>query len=320
VAGARARAAGVRVGRRRVSSGLVDQLSAMVTDLRKMDDVAGGGSVLTMAQQTFAWVAGLLDRAAYDERTGHALHLVLAELGQLCGWSAWDAGQHELAQRYNIAALRAAHSANDRPFGAHILATMASHAARQGQPAEGGPFIETALAGTRGRATPALLAELYFRQAYVFATLRDTSACTAAISQARTQVERLTPEDDPPWLYWLDPAAIAVGAGDCLLLLGQPDQAAALLGEGIAQLGPPFVRDQQIYQTRLADALARPGKQRDLDAAAGLGMQAIDLAESLESHTGAGHLRDLYYQLRPYAKVPAVRDFVERARHFVEDR
>jgi hypothetical protein len=97
-------------------------------------------------------------------------------------------------------------------------------------------FIETALAGTRGRATPALLAELYFRQAYVFATLRDTPACTATISQARTQVEQLTPDDDPPWLYWLDPAAIAVGAGDCLLLLGQPDQAAALLGEGIAQL------------------------------------------------------------------------------------
>jgi hypothetical protein len=197
---------------------------------------------------------------------------------------------------------------------------MASHAARQGQPAEGVTFIETALTGTRGRATPALLAELHFRQAYVFATLGDTSACTTEIFQARTQVEQLTPDDDPPWLYWLDPAAIAVGAGDCLLLLGQPDQATALLSEGIAQLGTPFVRDQQIYQTRLADALTRPGKQRDLDAAAGLGMQSIDLAESLESHTGAGHLRDLYYQLRPYAKVPAVQDFVERARGFVEDR
>lgn len=35
-----------------------------------MDDVAGGGSTLTMAQHEFAWVAGLLDRASYDERTG----------------------------------------------------------------------------------------------------------------------------------------------------------------------------------------------------------------------------------------------------------
>jgi transcriptional regulator with XRE-family HTH domain len=43
---------------RRVASGLVDQFSAMVADLRRMDDAAGGGSVLTMSQQAFAWVTG----------------------------------------------------------------------------------------------------------------------------------------------------------------------------------------------------------------------------------------------------------------------
>ncbi|MGH4007824.1 MAG: hypothetical protein ACRDTH_06625 [Pseudonocardiaceae bacterium] len=305
---------------RRVSSELVGRLSAMVAELRRMDDVAGGGSMLAMAQQTFTWVAGLLDQASYGERTGRMLHVVLAELGQLCGWSAYDGGDHGLAQRYWVAGLRAAHTADDRPLGAHILATMANQAARQGQPAEGVTFIETALAGTQGRATPALLAELHFRQAYAFATLRDTSACTAAISQARTHVEQLKPDDDPPWLYWLDPAAIAVGAGNCLLLLGQPAQAATLLGEGIAQFSESFVRDRQIYTTRLADARARPGKQRDLDAAAGLGMQSIDLAESLDSHTGTGHLRDLYFRMQPHATVPAVREFLERARGFVEGR
>ena len=54
--------------------------------------------------------------------------------------------------------------------------------------------------------------------------------------------------------------------------------------------------------------------------AAGLGMRSIDLTESRDSTRGAGHLRDLYYQLRPYAKVPAAQDFVERARGFVEGR
>jgi hypothetical protein len=45
----------------------------------------------------------------------------LAELGQLCGWCGYDAGQPGLAQRYYITALRAAHSADARPLGAHIL-------------------------------------------------------------------------------------------------------------------------------------------------------------------------------------------------------
>ncbi len=303
---------------RRVSGEMVGRLSAMVAELRRMDDVAGGGSVLAMAQQAFAWVAGLLDRASYDEHTGRALHVVLADLGQLCGWSSYDAGDYGLAQRYYVAGLRAAHTADDRPLGAHILATMANQTARQGQPADAVTFIETALAGTRGWATPALLAELHFRHAYAFATIRDTSACTTAISQARTQIEQLKPDDDPPWLYWLDSAAIAVGAGNCHLLLGQAEQAADLLDEGIAQFSQTFVRDRQIYVTRLADARTRPGKQRDLDAAAGLGMQSIDLAENLDSNTGADHLRDLYSRLQPHGKVPAVRDFLERARGFVE--
>jgi len=184
---------------RRVSSGLTDRLTAMISKLRKMDDVAGGVSVLALAQQEFEWVAGLLDRALYDERTGRTLRIALAELGQLCGWAAYPAGQHALAQRYYVAALHATHSADDRPLGAHVLSFMAEQAARQGQPAEAVTLIQTALAGTRGRQTPSLLANLYTGQAYAFATLGDASGCTAALSQARTQIERLTPPAEPSW-------------------------------------------------------------------------------------------------------------------------
>jgi len=66
--------------------------------------------------------------------------------------------------------------------------------------------------------------------------------------------------------------------------------------------------------TRLAEARARPGKQRDLDASAALGMESIDLAETLDSNTGADHLRDLYLRLKPHSTVPAVREFLERAK------
>ena len=304
---------------RRVSGELVSRFSAMVAELRRMDDVAGGGSVLAIAQQLFAWVAGVLDRASYDERTGRALHIVLAELGQFCGWSAYDGGDYGLAQRYYVAGLRAAHTADDRPLGGHIVATMANQAIHQGKPTEAVTFIETALAGTRRRATPALLAELHLRQAQAFAASRDTSACTAAISQARTHAEQLKPDDDPTWLYWLDPTAITVNAGTYMLELGQPDQAVVLLDEGIAQFSAPFVRDRQIYVTYLADAWARPGKQHDLDAAVGLGMQSLDLTESLDSRRGAGHLRELCLRLKPYGKVPAVREFLERAKGLVKE-
>ena len=98
--------------------------------------------------------AELLDQASYDEPTGRRFHVVLAELGQLCGWAAYDDDQQCLAQRYYVTALRAAHSGDDRPLGAHILSCMAEQAARQGRPAEAVTLIETALAGVRGQQTP----------------------------------------------------------------------------------------------------------------------------------------------------------------------
>ncbi|MGH2776457.1 MAG: hypothetical protein ACRDJT_13625, partial [Actinomycetota bacterium] len=298
----------------RVSAALVDQLSAMIATLRTMDDAAGGGTVLSLAERSFGWVAGLLDEASYDDHTGRRLYIALAELGQLAGWVAHDAGRSELGQRYHVTALHAAHSADDRPLGAHILGCMADQAARHGRAAEAVTLIETAVLGIRGRATPRLLAELYIRKAYALATMEDGSACVAAVAKARTQVEQFKQDSDPRWLYWVTPAEITAGAGDCLLQLGQPDRATALLGGGIALFDESFARDRQIYLTHLADALARPGKQRDLEAATDRGLAAVHLAESLTSTRGIDCLRDLYRQMQPHASVPAVGDFLERAR------
>jgi len=192
---------------------------------------------------------------------------------------------------------------------------MAEQAARQGRPAEAVTLIETALAGVRGQQTPRLLAELHIRQACALAALRDVSACTTAVSRARVYVEPR--EEDPPWLYWVSPADITSFAGECLLQVGQADRAAVLIEEGIALFNESFVRDRQLYSIHLANALAQPGKC-DLDAAASRGMEAIRLAECLDSNRSTDLLRDLSHQLSPHAQVPAVRDFLERSREFAQ--
>ncbi|MGQ0775768.1 MAG: hypothetical protein ACT4NY_15340 [Pseudonocardiales bacterium] len=79
-----------------------------------------------------------------------------------------------------------------------------------------------------------------------------------------------------------------------------------------------FVRDRQLFTINLAETLAGPGRQRDLDAAATRGMEALRLTEGLDSTRTVDLLRDLSHQLSPHAKVPAVRDFMEQAREFVQ--
>lgn len=98
------------------------------------------------------------------------------------------------------------------------------------------------------------------------------------------------------------------------MLLGQPDQAAELIGQGLTMFDAPFDRDRTNYLIHHAESVAQPGRQRDLDAAAGTGMQAIEMAENLTSSRTVERIRGLAHQLTPHAAVPAVRDFLDRAR------
>jgi len=302
------------LGGDRVTPELADRLPSMIAELRRMDDVSGGDVVLSLAEREFSWVASLLDHASYDAPTARKLHLALAELGQFTGWVAHDAGLHALAQRYSIAALRAAHTAGDAALGAYILGSMAQQATERGLPAEAATLAETALMGTRGRQTPALLVCMHRVHAYAKAALRDGSGCAGAVAKAECWAEQIRPEEEPSRLYWVNRADIAAHNGRALLRLGRADEAVRRLADGVRQLDGSMVRDRQLFLADWAEALARPGRQRDLEEAASRGLEAVVLADGLCSTRSTERIRDLCRQLKPHADVPAVRDFLDRAR------
>lgn len=73
------------------------------------------------------------------------------------------------------------------------------------------------------------------------------------------------------------------------------DQAITLLDDGITLYDKSFTHNRQAYVTHLTDALSRPGKQRDPDAAASRGAEAIQITESLNLTYSTDLLRNLYY-------------------------
>jgi hypothetical protein len=146
--------------------------------------------------------------------------------------------------------------------------------------------------------------------------LKDSSACIAAICQARTHVERTANDEEPAYLYWVRPAEVTACTGFCLLQLGQADRAVTVIDQGIAMFDAPFDRDRQLYLTDLAEALMRPGKQRDLEAAADKGIEAIHLAKNLSSTRSADRIHDLTRLMTPHANSPTVSEFLEQARLF----
>jgi len=297
----------------RVTPMLADRLPPMIAELRAIDNAAGGGHALSLAEHEFAWVAGLLDRASYDEATGRKLHVALAELGRVAGYMAYDMDDHGRAQRYYITALRAAHAADDRPLGANILSCMARQAVELNRPAEAVTLAETALAGVRTAATPKLHARLRDSLAYGQAKLGDEAAFRRSTKLAWQALERAEP-DEPDWLSCISPAILAADTGHHFLLLGKPKEAEPVICAALDGLAAGMVRCRQLYSCGLAEARLRAGK---VDEAIAAGQQALKVSEGLNSARSTARIRSLCQEMKPHLGVPVVREFLERARELV---
>jgi hypothetical protein len=144
---------------RRVPATHVDAIEEMTAQLRRMDDRFGGGTVLDLVRAQVRHVLDLLRNNAYSASIGIRLHACAAELLRLAGFLSFDAGRQGEAQRFWLAALRAAHAAGDRAIGANILGFLScqakdidllqeaiklAEAARQGYPG-GSPRVSAIL-------------------------------------------------------------------------------------------------------------------------------------------------------------------------------
>jgi hypothetical protein len=265
------------LGGDRVTPTLLTHLRDMITTLRRMDDLHGPQIVLDLAERHAGFVTGLLRNATYTDTASRALHVDLAELGQIAGDAAHDAGHLGRSQRWYLTALRAAHTADDPALGAHVLLAATSLAIGVGQLDDAAALIDTALAGSRGSIGANQLAHLSIWQAKVYALRGDLTQTTRSITTARDAVEYFDPITNPTWLYYFGTPDVALRSGEAMIDAGRPTDAEALLTEGIAALAPDrHLGDQQQFALKLATAQAA---NHNLDAAVHTGHRALDLYE-----------------------------------------
>jgi len=212
-----------------------------------------------------------------------------------------------------VTALRATHSAGDRPLGTHTSVAWPSRRpvrASPPRPSRSSRQLLLVRGAKRSRAC--------WPNSTVGKPMRSrrwvTCRGATALSQLRTQIERLTPGAGPSWLYWVGQGNMTGEVGNALRQLGHTEQAATVLENSIAMLDDSRPGSRAGYLIHLANTLVRPGKQRGLEAAADRGMEAIQLIENLDSARLTGLIRILSHQLAPFARLSAVRDFLARAR------
>ncbi|MGH3902156.1 MAG: hypothetical protein ACRDTA_28675 [Pseudonocardiaceae bacterium] len=121
-----------------VTSAMVDAIAATTAGMRDLRGAEGGHEDnLRLVHHHLTSVATLLRRARFaNQAVADRLLAEWAQLSQLAGWLAHDAGEHGLSQRYFTSGLHAAHTAGDRSAGVRLLVCMSSTAVHRGRLAD----------------------------------------------------------------------------------------------------------------------------------------------------------------------------------------
>lgn len=300
-----------RAGRTPVEEPQIDTIRRMTATFRSLDNLYGGGHVRTTVVRFLASdVAPLLRDGRFDAAAGAPLLSATAELTRLAGWAAYDTGMHGLAQRYLIQALRLAMAAADRPLGAEILAAMSHQSTYLRAHGVAVDLARAADRVARDAGVQAIQAEAAVMEAHGHAVAGNEAACAKALDRAERTLDAADRSKDPQWIRYFDEAYLSAKFGHCFTAMGRGDLAGRFAARSL-DMDAGYVRGRQFNLALLAVAHAQAG---DPEPAGMIGLQAVELAERLQSTRAVDYLRDLAGRLAAHVGVAEVDEFQERVR------
>jgi hypothetical protein len=299
-------------GPRQVGMRQVSGIRDMFALFQDMDVMRGGGHARTaLVEYMQSYVLPLLKRQ-HEPQVERALYEAAAEQSYLVGWMAYDDGEHGLAQRYLIQALRLAQAADSPALGAHVLAGMSDQANLLGHPHEA---LMLARAGRRGAAdsgSVACIADLHILEARALAALGESRATAAAVKRAEQTFALVDHEVEPAWAKFIDAPYLFGEAAHCFRDLGQPAEIERFAEESAAGAR----RQGRARRGALSEAALSIADldRADVESAGARATRVVELAASVNSSRAIETVRDLQRRLKPHERIPEVERFNTTAR------
>ncbi len=284
-----------------IDAELVTCLEQRLPALRQMDAVLGGGHIRNLVDAELRLVTDLLTKGAYTEHLGQRVFSVAAELGRIAGWTSFDSGYHAAAERYWIAALRAAHTANDRAAGANILKCMSLQRMDNDRADEALSLAQAAREGAKS-APARVLAMLAVRQARTHAVRDEVRDCERLLSVAERNMGRADDEVTPGWASYFDRAEYCAQVAGSYLALEQHKAADDWLAQSLAVQSIECRRDRATYLIWRADSALGLG---DVEHACELVSRAAPDVAGARSVRNRKRLAGIHTKIKKY-RHPAV--------------
>jgi len=224
---------------------------------------------------------------------------------------AYDDGEHVLAQRYLVHALRLAQEARAPELGAHVLAGLSDQATLTGHPDQALQLARAGRAGLQGITSSACLADLWALQARAEAALGDAKAAARSVLESERQVDHIDLANEPQWARFIDQAYLNGEYAHAFRDLGRSDEMTMFASRSADEAA----RQQRARRGSLANAtLARAAlDSHDLEAAGRAATTTVELAVTVRSSRSIEAVADLRARLRGHETSPAVAEFYDLA-------
>ncbi|MFJ4962642.1 sporulation protein [Streptomyces sp. NPDC088729] len=299
-------------GGRQVGGADLAELREAADDARRWDSKYGGGnwkadSVTACLQER----AAPLLRGSFSDHVGRQLFSVTGELSRLAGWTAFDVGEHDVAQRHFIQALRLARAGGDVQLGCYVLTTMAMQSLLRGFAGEAVDMAQGAFERAKGQAVPRVLAFTRLIEARAHAREGDSRAASRALAASETLLEQAEEDsgDEPAWIDFYHHARLSADAAEVFRDLRNPKAALAWNQRATAMPSGAFTRSVGM---RLAIVGTAHLQARDLDHGLELGNRSVDILARVQSSRALDYVREFTAGLAPWRREPAVHAFVRR--------
>ncbi|WP_237404832.1 transcriptional regulator [Actinacidiphila reveromycinica] len=292
----------------RVGGGQVDDLRRRVHGLRLADDFLAGGDLIRPALRDLRRAVRMYREHSFSELTGRRLLACIAELAQISGWIASDAGRYEEAEHIYRLGLSAAAQAGDRTLAGNLAGSLAYQLSNTGRESDGLDLARAALDGAGPHALPKARALYGDRLAWSATKAGGTGNAQAAMRALGEAGEALAQDSEgtesPGYLYWVDAGELRVMEARVYTELRRPLRAVPLLRGVLDAYDATHTREMALYLSWLAVAYADANEPEEAAVTAD---RMFTLAADLASERTAERGRLVLARLAEFREVPEVR-------------
>lgn len=292
----------------------VRQVEAATRALRSLDYQYGGGFCRDAVVAQLSWGQQMLT-ASGTEHVKQRLHVALADLHNLAGWTSFDIGLTDSARSHFGKALELAKAGQSEPLVANILYRMGRVYLHQKAPDDALKMFQLGQIAAQESGSELAVAVICANQAWAYAMLGRKEQTMKLINRTRDEFSRANLTEAEDWVKFFNETDVYAMIGTVHTVLAttvDPTHtkfAIPALSRAIDAYGEEMTRSKAFNLSALAVNHLLEG---DIDHGARIGRQAVDLAENLKSSRVRDRLDTLKEEAGKRANNPDARDLAEQ--------